>query len=302
MGVLEHLASGRREPLASDLLIGRDPACFLRLSDARASGVHARLRWTGMAWALRDLGSRNGTWINRERLEGTDERTVPPGAQLDFGHPGERWVLSADGPPGALAVCLSDGRRREAVHDLLVLPSELNPEVVICYDGRAWQIERDEGSRAVVDQELVTLAGDAWRLYLPVVTESTRQTDDALPELALTEACFRVSQDEEHVDLTFRWPGGEVHLEPRAHLYALLTLARLRSAAADEVEGERGWVAVDRLARMLGTDRKTLNVHLWRAREQVAKVGFLDANALFERRHVSAQIRIGLSQIQIARF
>ena len=302
MGVLEHPATGRREPLASDLLVGRDAACFVRLSDARASGVHARLRWTGLAWAVRDLGSRNGTWLNRERLDGVDERVVPPGATLDFGHTGERWVLASSAPPVALALCLSSGARVEASRELLALPSEENPEVVVCYDGQNWQLEQDAASRAVADQELVTVGNEPWRLFLPMVAESTRQTDDSLPDLACTDACFRVSQDEEHVDLTFRWPGGEVYLEPRAHLYALLTLARERLAATDQPDGERGWLAVDRLAKMLGTDRKTLNVHLWRAREQVARVGFLDANMLFERRHTSAQIRIGLSQITISRF
>ena len=302
MGVLEHSASGRREALASDLLIGRDAACFLRLSDGRASAVHARLRWTGECWAVRDLGSRNGTWLNRVRLESVEERLVPPGAVLDFGHPGERWTLTHDGPPGALAVCLSDGRRREAVHDMIVLPGEEAPELVVCCDGRDWQLEQDAASRAVADQEVVNAGGVAWRLYLPVISERTRQTDEALPELSITSAWFRVSQDEEHVDLTLRWPGGETHLEPRAHLYALLTLARMRLAAEDRADGERGWIEVDRLARMLGTDRKTLNVHLWRAREQVAKAGFSDVSPLLERRHLSAQIRIGLADLHITRF
>jgi hypothetical protein len=46
------------------LLVGRDPECGLALEDSRVSSRHARLVWTGSAWTLEDLGSKNGTTVN----------------------------------------------------------------------------------------------------------------------------------------------------------------------------------------------------------------------------------------------
>jgi pSer/pThr/pTyr-binding forkhead associated (FHA) protein len=57
--------SGQAAPynLRSRCLLGRSPTCDVRLEDARISGEHARVSWTGHAWELRDLGSRNGTFV-----------------------------------------------------------------------------------------------------------------------------------------------------------------------------------------------------------------------------------------------
>ena len=34
------------------------------IEDAFASSLHARIYWTGSSWEIRDLGSRNGTYVN----------------------------------------------------------------------------------------------------------------------------------------------------------------------------------------------------------------------------------------------
>ncbi len=64
------------------LEIGRDPQCGLVLEDARVSKHHARLRWTGGAWALDDLGSKNGTIVNGVPASGAELRE---GDSISFG-------------------------------------------------------------------------------------------------------------------------------------------------------------------------------------------------------------------------
>ena len=64
------------------LEIGRDPQCGLVLEDSRVSKRHARLRWTGSAWALDDLGSKNGTIVNGEPATGAELRE---GDSISFG-------------------------------------------------------------------------------------------------------------------------------------------------------------------------------------------------------------------------
>ena len=65
---------------------GRDPASndFV-FDDPRVSGSHARLEWTGRGWTLRDLGSKNGTFITGSPAAGTpltDEDWVSFGGLL----------------------------------------------------------------------------------------------------------------------------------------------------------------------------------------------------------------------------
>ncbi|MET0794289.1 MAG: sigma-54-dependent Fis family transcriptional regulator, partial [Polyangiaceae bacterium] len=50
--------------LGSELLIGRDPAADLVLDDETISRRHARVRRAGFAYAIADLGSRNGLFCD----------------------------------------------------------------------------------------------------------------------------------------------------------------------------------------------------------------------------------------------
>jgi len=56
--------------LRSSEWIGRDPNCAVRVSDQFASARHARLAWdpATSAWWIEDNASRNGTWVNEERV------------------------------------------------------------------------------------------------------------------------------------------------------------------------------------------------------------------------------------------
>ncbi|MEX2275026.1 MAG: FHA domain-containing protein [Actinomycetota bacterium] len=56
-----------------DVEIGRAAGCAITLDDTYASQSHARLSYRDGAWAIQDLGSTNGTFLNERRLEGTSE-------------------------------------------------------------------------------------------------------------------------------------------------------------------------------------------------------------------------------------
>jgi NADPH-dependent 2,4-dienoyl-CoA reductase/sulfur reductase-like enzyme/pSer/pThr/pTyr-binding forkhead associated (FHA) protein len=55
---------GRRFDLSGVVSIGRDPRGTIALQDPGVSHVHAQITAHGAALFLRDLGSRNGTWVN----------------------------------------------------------------------------------------------------------------------------------------------------------------------------------------------------------------------------------------------
>jgi pSer/pThr/pTyr-binding forkhead associated (FHA) protein len=60
---------GRAWPLASEMTLGRAPGCHVSVpEDTFASQIHARLFIRdGQTW-VEDLGSTNGTYINRARI------------------------------------------------------------------------------------------------------------------------------------------------------------------------------------------------------------------------------------------
>ena len=51
------------------ILIGRAPECTLVLEDDYASNRHARLFLDSGAWLVEDLGSTNGTYLGRSKVE-----------------------------------------------------------------------------------------------------------------------------------------------------------------------------------------------------------------------------------------
>jgi diguanylate cyclase (GGDEF)-like protein len=58
----------RYDLLESNLLAGRDLACGVHLPHPRVSRRHARLERRGEDWAVVDLGSTNGTFVNGQRV------------------------------------------------------------------------------------------------------------------------------------------------------------------------------------------------------------------------------------------
>lgn len=63
--------------------VGRDETNSIRLTDRNISRKHALLRRNGQGWAVRDLGSYNGTYVNGVRVQG--ESHVGHGDTIQLG-------------------------------------------------------------------------------------------------------------------------------------------------------------------------------------------------------------------------
>ena len=64
---------GERFALGSErTLIGRSPECDVFLDDVTVSRRHAELLQQGEGFTIRDLGSLNGTFVNRHRVEAVE--------------------------------------------------------------------------------------------------------------------------------------------------------------------------------------------------------------------------------------
>lgn len=65
--------SGKTFDLGQELTIGRAEKCHVILDDTYVSQVHARVFARGDSYFLEDLGSTNGTYLNRKRVGGATE-------------------------------------------------------------------------------------------------------------------------------------------------------------------------------------------------------------------------------------
>ncbi len=110
--VLDGPNRGAVYPLPADgpAVVGRDPAVAVPLPDGTASRRHAELAFGddagGDAFCVRDLGSRNGTFVNALPCAG--DRAVPLAAGDEI-RIGETTLVFADVEPGAAATSVVDG-------------------------------------------------------------------------------------------------------------------------------------------------------------------------------------------------
>ena len=292
MGLLHDKDTGTLVPLPARTLFGRAATATVRLEDRRVSGEHATLLWTNGGWVLRDLGSRNGTFVDGARLASGGSMPLKHGATLGFGSPEARFLLSEASPPGPVARDLDAGELRALRDGLLLLPDDDHPEVVLFDDGRGhWALEIGDERRDTANRDVVRAGGRSWQLLLPEDAEGTA-TVDMGPTLSAIELRFRVSPDEEHVEAWYVHQGTVVALERREHLYLLLVLARQRVAERSLPLSEQGWVERDQLARWLKVEPSRINVAIHRARGQLARSGVLGSPEVVEVRR--GQRRIGI--------
>jgi hypothetical protein len=70
------------DPGDGPVVVGRAPECELFLDDVTVSRRHAELSSAGGAWELHDLGSLNGSYVNRRRI---DRQELSGGDEVQIG-------------------------------------------------------------------------------------------------------------------------------------------------------------------------------------------------------------------------
>jgi transcriptional regulator with GAF, ATPase, and Fis domain len=111
--------------------IGRAPTNQIVIKDERASREHAQIFLSGESWTLRDLDSRNGTFINHDQVRG--DHVLRPGNIIRIGQAQMAFVVD-------LAAALPDSsavfRRAAAISETVVAPPQpYDPEHVLANDG-----------------------------------------------------------------------------------------------------------------------------------------------------------------------
>ncbi len=304
MGSIRDKSVGRTLELEPEYLVGRAPACALRLDHRYVSAQHALLRWTGHGWELKDLGSRNGTYLDGHRVAAGSEVPIGRHVIIAFGKLEEQWELVDDSAPAVMAVPLDGGDPVLLDGDLLALPSSQDPRATIYRSaGGTWILEPSDASALpIANLEVFEAGGRTWRFSCDESVSATSVLDPtAKLYVAGMELTFLVSRDEEHVEIRAKSSGRTFDMRARSHNYLLLTLARRRlaDAAAGLPETTCGWIDHEDLAHDPSMAPPQLNIDVFRLRKQFAAAGVLDPANVIERRPRTRQLRIGTGRISV---
>jgi hypothetical protein len=303
MGMLFNLATEERVLLRANHVFGRSETradtCIL---DADVSFMHAVMRFRDGVWSIADF-SRNGTSVDGEALRPGRWLALKEGQQVRFGC-GRRsvWQVHDLSPPGTSLLPLDPQRPPLILMGSQLLPHPESPEIAIFQDASGdWLLDRDGEIRVLAGGDAVTFSGVTYRLML---SERLDETAEAAGSLASApQLSFVVSADEEHVRLRLVQGSRTVDLGERSHHYCLLTLARrrLEDARSGLSASEQGWCECEELAGMLRVSATTLNIQIYRARQQLMSSvpGAARLASIVERRRGS--LRLGELPFEVTR-
>lgn len=300
---MEHVETGSRVTIVRRVLLGRSLKADIQLKSDGASKEHATISWDGAHWRIKDLSSMNGTLVNGEPLS-NKLLSLAPGDLIVFGDPAESWRWLDGQGPTAFAIA-DDGIRVEIRGGLLLLPNDADPRASLYVRNECWELDSDGVTSQVIDGQAIDVGGFRFRLVLPTLdpaVDVTRMVKPALAKVANARMIFKVSSDEERVDVTLHAGDFSSALPSRSFHYMLLTLARAK--LADQAKGipgeDAGWLYTESLATGLLMTSEKLNVDVHRSRRLIAKLGwFEDPDFLIVRRADTAQLRLGVAHVEI---
>jgi hypothetical protein len=305
-GTIQEAATGRTCTIEPDYIVGRapPPATCLHINEPYVSGVHATLRWVGDGWVARDLGSRNGTYVEGERLASGEEKKLALGARVGFGSLSDVWVLIDDSPPKVMAVPVAGGEPVLTEGDLLAVPSSEHPHATIYRStSGTWILEQAAGSTVGVrNREMFEVDGILWRFCcLDTLSSTVAAGGASRPTIRQAHLEFGVSRDEEFVQLQVTSGGKKHDFGSRVHNYLLLTLARRRLEDSREglAESACGWVDQEDIAHDPSMAPPRLNIDIFRIRRQFEAIEVIDTANIIEKRQRPAQLRIGTGNLRV---
>ncbi|MEN0063198.1 MAG: FHA domain-containing protein [Myxococcota bacterium] len=303
MAVLRRSRDGRTVSVGAYTLIGRYPSCDLVLSDSRVSGNHLLLLHDDTGWFIKPHLTTNATLLAGVPIPpGRRHPVENVGLSVQVGTPDEVWTWLDLSPPGPAATDAED-RLHVTKDRVLVLPNEQRPWGVVVSIGDQWFLQAGEDRVGLVDNQIVELDRQRFRLHLPKSlvggSQRTAEANEA-PPVAL-ELVISANGDEilRSCLISVR-DRRELRVRRHTHLLLELAEARVADANSDLAESERGWVDTNLLRRRLGLSAQQLYVQTFRARAQLedaapASRSLLEVRGEYGRR----QLRLGIHQVSV---
>jgi hypothetical protein len=283
-----------------ETVVGRGHAGIV-IDHRTVSAQHARVSYFDGAWHIRDLGSKNGTYVDGQRVDVGPWRRLEAGARIDLG--GAPWFRVADLRPPTMHARSEGGVIALPVDGVLALPSSDAPEVLVMQGNEGHVLERDGREAPVVDGTEVTAGGQLWRIFIGGSDADLFETQPTTParDLRSTHLVFTEALDVGLVRLCVAADDGQVAISGRSFIAVLLHLARARLADRHQAieEHECGWRTRRDILGSLKITPEKLNLDLHRARRVLSAEGVHAVDALIERRRERGMLRIGPGNLTI---
>lgn len=286
--------------LFRDHTFGRDPRCSTVLHDNAVSRFHARISWSGSEWTLRDLGSRNGTYINGRLQANGKYHRIKAGDTLLFGNLLEEYLLLEDDAPRALVLSYDSQNQetRTPLTHLHPLPSVEHPLCTLfCGKNGGYSLENENGETIALEHgETFTIENMSYRVIFAHQPDSSPQTasSDVAPGPGGIRLVIAVSPDEESAEIKLYNGIAKHAFAPKAHFYLLAFLARLRNERIDNnTADESGWVDCDIVCKELMLNKEHLAQQVFRIRQEFKACCPSIAEQIIDRR-LRGKMRIGL--------
>ncbi len=238
----------------------------------------AMLYWNNNCWVVFNNG-KHAIWVAGKPVPAGKESVLETGIDIFLAQQWYcKWTVIDLSPPSETSVFLAE-------------------------DGY-WYSKSAQKSVLLKDGDLVCAAKRKWCLCCAKQTYIEQPAATAEPDCSeKTTLIFKVSLDEEHVFSLIETDQQVINLKERVHHYLLVTLARIK--LEDHRRGydasSCGWVCMDDLCKMMGTDASHINIQIYRARKQIAECLYKeeDLPMLIERR--SGCLRFGDWSFKIIR-
>jgi hypothetical protein len=299
MASLRDTQTGRTVAFDVDLSIGRSAASHLCLGERYVSKHHAFIRWSRDAWVVHDLASRNGTFVDGERIAAQSSAVLRPGTKVSFGARKGEWVLVDDRRAECVAEPLDGGDPVTMHHGLLALPSEDDPRVTV-YEHRwgGWIVERSgEPDKDARTTDIVRIDDRSWRLRCPAAGRGKRFAHPVhTPPVSLL-----LSNDGECLEVRLGPKERPLMMRARDEDYLLLALVRscLAGRRGDISDWERGWMYEHRAPSHPDGKPRRVDLDVFRLRRRAAAAGVSCPADLILRHAETRQLRIGTMEVSL---
>jgi pSer/pThr/pTyr-binding forkhead associated (FHA) protein len=272
------------------------------------SKLHAAIEWDGAHWRIKNLGL-NGTHINSQTLQQGESCALHVGDEIRFAEPNDPGftVLDLTAPADMLwPLDTTNLPHPIMLNRYHLLPNEQAPELALFFQDQQWHLEpliqhQEQTSHKLQSGDLVQFNNSHWQLIRTQIYGPTEARVHLADSVSAFEFLFDLSLDEESTQLELQLEQTKIDLGVRSHHYLLLQLARHR--ANDIARGidhsSQGWVYADQLAAELGMDNTHMNIHIFRARKQIADAlpNTQTQACLLERR--GGKLRFGCDKFKI---
>jgi hypothetical protein len=260
------------------------------------------LDYSSAGWSIRDLGSKNGTWVRKRRLEAGERLILRTGDSIRLGKSATSLTVVDLDPPPLMAID-EQGAVLCGREGVLALPNEDSPQLVLFCTKTGYVMERDGARSSVCSGQRIECRGRRYRIELPgVAAVDTEQLKEVI-YLSQAWATFEVSEDQKHVRIIIVCDEKEAVIPSRSFCSLLMLLAQRR--IDDEMSGvsgsESGWVSRQALIEELVVSPEKLNLDLHRARRALAAFGVAETEQLIERRLEAGLLRIGFAGVEMSR-